>query len=131
VSAPVRCAHGLHTALPLPRPPVRAELEDGWTRIKAEGIDHLERLLDSGFNKQVQPFSHVVTVRLYNMCYHMCTQRAPKNWSEQMYARHGEAIRVYLRNKVLPALRHKRGDFLLLEMVTRWDQHKIMNRCVA
>ena len=58
----------------------------------------------------------------------MCTQRAPYNWSEQLYQRHGETISNYLTEFVLPALTNRHSDELLKEVVKRWNNHKIMNK---
>ena len=61
----------------------------------------------------------------------MCTQRAPYNWSRDLYLRHGETIEQYLRNTVLPALQNKTGQggtILLNELKHRWSNHLIMNK---
>lgn len=97
-------------------------------KIKREAIDKLASLLDSGFNSATTPFNNKEYAAIYHVCYHMCTQRSPYNWSEQLYTRHGETFREYLRSKVLPALRTKRDTFLLQELVARWENHKIMNK---
>lgn len=34
----------------------------------------------------------------------MCTQRAPYNWSEQLYLRHNSTFNEYLTEYALPAL---------------------------
>ena len=33
----------------------------------------------------------------YSICYNMCTQRTPYNWSEELYKRHGETVASYLQ----------------------------------
>jgi cullin 1 len=61
----------------------------------------------------------------------MCTQRAPYNWSRELYQRHGETIETYLTSNVLPALREKTGQggtVLLSELQARWFNHQIMNK---
>jgi cullin 1 len=86
----------------------------------------------------------------------MCTQKSPYNWSEQLYARHGQVrirffsshrtplhsfcltasfvLRVlqtmsaYLTDKVLPALKGLHGEPLLAEFVRRGENHAIMNK---
>lgn len=67
----------------------------------------------------------------YSICYDMCTQRSPYNWSRELYSRHGETIECYLTTKVLPALREKTGqggNVLLSELKSRWSNHQIMNK---
>lgn len=81
------------------------------------------------------------------MCYNMCTQRSPHNWSEQLYVRHkevsvlypidditssvycngGQAITDYLESTVLVALEPRRDEALLKELARRWANHGIMN----
>lgn len=104
------------------------DLDAGWARIKRDGTDRLERLLDSGFDRSVLPFKQAETMQLYHLVYTMASQKAPRNYSEQLYARHGDSIRRYLRRVVLPAMRHKRGEHLLADVVSRWELHKIHNR---
>jgi cullin 1 len=61
----------------------------------------------------------------------MCTQRSPRNWSRELYQRHGETIDRYLTTKVLPAIREnngKGGSILLKELQHRWINHQIMNK---
>lgn len=61
----------------------------------------------------------------------MCTQRAPYNHSQQLYANHGEIIKSYLERAVLPAIKLKQstgGVPLLEELKFRWDNHVIMNK---
>jgi uncharacterized protein YifE (UPF0438 family) len=48
----------------------------------------------------------------------MCTQRAPANYSQQIYARHGETLRRFLSQKTLPRLQHRHGEYLLAELGT-------------
>ena len=36
------------------------------------------------------------------ICYNMCTQKSPYNWSEQLYIRHGEVRACRPCNNVLP-----------------------------
>jgi cullin 1 len=85
----------------------------------------------------------------------MCTQKSPYNWSEQLYARHGQVrlrfyarwapslsfclitslivralqtMSAYLTDKVLPALKGLHGEPLLAEFVRRGENHAIMNK---
>jgi hypothetical protein len=39
-----------------------------------------------------------------------------------------QTFRDYLRDKVLPAVRDKHGEYLLVELVKQWEHHKIMNK---
>jgi len=111
-------------------------LEEGWEKIKNEGIKVLEEFLDSGHIRssvpqQVDPkkprnvFSKANYAELYTTVYNMCTQRTPNNWSEQLYRRYGEAMSDYIQRQVLPALREKSDIPLIKELLQRWNNHKI------
>ncbi|CAM9571939.1 unnamed protein product, partial [Discosporangium mesarthrocarpum] len=82
-----------------------------------------------GFDKKISRlFTPKDFMATYTTCYDMCTQRSPYNWSEQLYDRHGQTIRLYLSGTVVKALRDQHGEFLLKELVRRWSNHKIMNQ---
>lgn len=111
-------------------------LEDGWEKIKNEGIKVLEEFLDSGHIRTSVPqnndpkkprnvFSKANYAELYTTVYNMCTQRTPNNWSEQLYRRYGEAMSDYVQRQVLPALRDKTDIPLMKELLHRWSNHKI------
>mmetsp|Transcript_130355 Transcript_130355/g.325183 ORF Transcript_130355/g.325183 Transcript_130355/m.325183 type:complete len:754 (+) Transcript_130355:103-2364(+) len=111
-------------------------LEDGWEKIKNEGIKVLEEFLDTGHIRSTVPqntdpkkprnvFSKANYAELYTTVYNMCTQRTPNNWSEQLYRRYGEAMSEYVQRQVLPALREKTDIPLMKELLHRWSNHKI------
>lgn len=111
-------------------------LEDGWDKIKNEGIKVLEEYLDSGHIRSTVPqnqdpkkprnvFSKANYAELYTTVYNMCTQRTPNNWSEQLYRRYGEAMSDYVQRQVLPALKEKTNIALMKELLHRWSNHKI------
>lgn len=102
-------------------------LEEGWKQIR-EGIQKLEELLSSEFDRKIKPFTNAEYMNIYTVCYKMCAQRTPFNWSEPLYKRHQETFRDYLRDHVLSALTDRHGEYLLVELVKRWDHHKIMNK---
>lgn len=107
-------------------------LEEGWNNeIKKIALDPLEQMLDEGFKKNSKLFDNKDYSKIYTICYNMCTQKSPFNWSEQLYQRHGETIANYLSRKVLPALREKpqgQDEMLLSEFVTRGSNHLVMNQ---
>lgn len=105
-------------------------LETGWNQgIKKMALDPLEGMLEEGFKKS-KLFSNQDYVAVYSTCYNMCTQKAPHNWTDQIYQRHGESISNYLTNSVLPSLKdnEKSGENLLIEFVRRGENHKVMNK---
>ncbi|CAK4609205.1 hypothetical protein AeMF1_020873 [Aphanomyces euteiches] len=108
------------------------ELEEGWEKIKTKAIDVLLEILDKGFDKVTTcPFPPQQYMPIYTVCYDMCTQRTPYNWSAQLYTRHGETFEAYLRENVLPALQNQHDEFLLNELHRRWQNHKLMNKWMS
>ena len=61
----------------------------------------------------------------------MCTQKPPHDFSQQLYERYREAFNEYIASVVLPALNEKSGEFMLKELVRRWDDHKVMVRWLS
>jgi len=61
----------------------------------------------------------------------MCTQKAPYDFSEQLYERYEAAFNQYINAKVLPTLVEKQGEYMLKSLVMRWDNHKIMVRWLS
>lgn len=105
------------------------QLDDGWNlEIKAKALDPLESMLDEGFQGKTKLFSNREYVNIYTICYNMCTQRSPYNWSEQLYQRHGQQLSRYLQDNILPKLKNKHDEFLLHELVKSGENHKIMNK---
>ncbi len=105
-------------------------LEDGWTEIEQKAINVLENVLRDGFDtkqKAQKVFPPHAYVNIYTICYKMCTQSQPYNWSNELYKRHGDVIEEYIAGTVIPALNSKHGEYLLKELVRRWEDHKIMN----
>ncbi|KAH9328425.1 hypothetical protein KI387_000533, partial [Taxus chinensis] len=63
--------------------------------------------------------------------YNMCTQKPPQDYSQQLYDRYRESFEDYITSMVLPALREKHDEFMLRELVKRWENHKIMVRWLS
>lgn len=84
----------------------------------------------------------------------MCTQRPPNDFSQVLYDRYGTSFAEYMKNsvrkfllhfltvfslvcgfvgklQVLPALKEQHGEFMLHELVKRWDNHKLMVRYIS
>jgi cullin 1 len=61
----------------------------------------------------------------------MCTQKPPHDYSAQLYERYREAFNEYITTTVLPALREKHDEFMLRELVKRWENHKLMVRWLS
>ncbi|KAL5711512.1 Cullin-1 [Ranunculus cassubicifolius] len=102
------------------------QLEDGW-QIMSDGIAKLKKILEG----QPEQFRSDEYMTLYTAIYNMCTQKAPNDYSQQLYDRYREAFEEYINTDVLPSLREKHDEFLLRELVMRWGNHKIMIRWLS
>lgn len=76
----------------------------------------------------VTRFDNMEYMQVFRVCYFMCTQRSPHNFSEQLYERHGQYLRDYLRGRVLPGLRSQRDAQLLGELSKHWEAHQLQEK---
>lgn len=101
------------------------EFEDGMEKVDSE-FNRLCSILDEGLSRNTRPFNNKDYSEVYTMVYNMCIQRAPKNFSDRLYKEHGNMIERYLETSVVKCLRERHGEFLLKELVSRWERHEIM-----
>ncbi|GJP55653.1 hypothetical protein CLOM_g14596 [Closterium sp. NIES-68] len=102
-------------------------LEEGWEQMR-RGIDKLEKFLEGVPD---QRFTHEEYINLYTIIYNMCTQKHPQDYSQQLYDKYRGAFEDYIRAMVLPSLQEKHDEFMLKELVRRWDNHKLMVRWLS
>lgn len=108
------------------------EFDEGWAIVEEAAIAPLLRILDEGLTRNSSRlFNHVVYMQAYTVAYKLCTQRKPKNFSADLYQKHADTIRAYLASRVLPALRAKQGNALLLEFVNKWDLFLLLNKWMS
>ena len=106
---------------------VMYDLDSGWNdEIIPKAIEPLKVLLDEGIKGE--GLSNKAYAHTYSVCYNLCTQKHPYNYSVELYQRHGQVIVDYLTQTVVPSLHDKHDSFLLHEVCRRWSNHKIMNR---
>ncbi|KAI5059113.1 hypothetical protein GOP47_0025432 [Adiantum capillus-veneris] len=103
------------------------ELEQGWDFMR-KGISKLINLLEGVPEQQFNPEEYMM---LYTTIYNMCTQKPPQDYSQQLYDRYRESFEEYINEMVLPAIRDKHDEFMLRELVGRWDNHKVMVRWLS
>jgi len=103
-------------------------LEEGWDFMQ-KGILKLRNILEG--DKDEENFNPEEYINLYTTIYNMCTQKPPHDFSQQLYERYREAFNEYITSKVLPALQEKQGEYMLKELVKRWDNHKLMVRWLS
>ena len=106
---------------------VTYDFTTGWNdEILPKAIEPLKVLLDEGIKGE--GLSNQAYAHTYSVCYNLCTQKHPYNYSTELYERHGQVIVDYLSMTVVPSLHDKHDTFLLHEVCRRWSNHKIMNR---
>ncbi|KAA3469844.1 cullin-1-like isoform X1 [Gossypium australe] len=98
------------------------EFDQGWGEME-KGIEKLKRILAG---EKETPFTLREYMALYTTIYNMCNQKAPHNYSEQLYDKYKETLDEYITSIVLPSLKDKHDEFMLRELVERWPNHKIM-----
>ncbi|GLJ46218.1 hypothetical protein SUGI_0973740 [Cryptomeria japonica] len=103
------------------------DLEQGWEFMQ-KGIKKLINILEGVPEQQ---FNSEEYMMLYTTIYNMCTQKPPQDYSQQLYDRYRESFEDYITTMVLPALREKHDEFMLRELVRRWENHKIMVRWLS
>ncbi|KAL9649739.1 hypothetical protein ABK040_009554 [Willaertia magna] len=105
-----------------------ANLESSWKFLK-EGVNKLIEYLDSNLKK---PFNNAEYSNLYTMVYNLCTQKVDtgelQNYgpTEILYDRYKKVVSEYLKDRVVPSLKEKQGEILLVESVKRWRDHLIV-----
>ncbi|KAM7264731.1 hypothetical protein ACFE04_002414 [Oxalis oulophora] len=103
------------------------ELDVGWAAMEI-GIDKLKNILEG---LPEPPFNSAEYMTLYTTIYNMCIQKQPHDYSQQLYEKYGKEFSMYIPSTVLPLLREKHDEFMLIELVKRWKNHKIMVRWLS
>ncbi|KAF9590502.1 hypothetical protein IFM89_035609 [Coptis chinensis] len=65
---------------------------------------------------------------LYTTIYYMCIQRPPHDYSEQLHDWYKTVIEDYIAETVLQSIQEKHSEYMLKELVQRWNRHKVMVR---
>ncbi|RYR76359.1 hypothetical protein Ahy_A01g000947 isoform F [Arachis hypogaea] len=94
-------------------------LEQGWDFMQ-KGITKLKIILEEGLPEP--HFSSEDYMMLYT---------PPHDYSQQLYDKYKEVFEEYIQSTVLPSLREKHDEFMLIELVKRWANHKIMVRWLS
>ncbi|KMZ75284.1 putative Cullin-1 [Zostera marina] len=103
------------------------DLEQGWDFMQ-KGITKLKNILEGEAEPQFRSNDYMM---LYTTIYNMCTQKPPHDYSQQLYDKYREAFQDYITSMVLPSLREKHDEFMLRELVKRWENHKLMVRWLS
>jgi len=104
-------------------------LDEGWKKINTNGILKLHRIIKNArCGGEVEKFSHQEYADLYTTIYNMCIQKLPHCYTPQLYRKYETSINEYLSTVVLPALESNSNEYLVKEVVVRWEDHKIMKK---
>eukprot|EP00181_Compsopogon_caeruleus_P003026 CAMPEP_0184677804 /NCGR_PEP_ID=MMETSP0312-20130426/396_1 /TAXON_ID=31354 /ORGANISM="Compsopogon coeruleus, Strain SAG 36.94" /LENGTH=776 /DNA_ID=CAMNT_0027125917 /DNA_START=44 /DNA_END=2374 /DNA_ORIENTATION=+ len=106
------------------------ELEEGWRFLQEHGLGPVEACLDSQKDSR-SVHKPAEWMKLYTTVYLMCTQKVPAGFKTQLYEKVGEAMNQFLMRKTLPALRLQHDQFMLKELVRRWENHKNLVKWVT
>ncbi|GMH29301.1 hypothetical protein Nepgr_031144 [Nepenthes gracilis] len=93
-----------------------------------KGITKLKNILEGLPEPQFNSEDYMM---LYTTIYNMCTQKPPHDYSQQLYDKYRESFEEYIASTVLPSLREKHDEFMLRELVKRWQNHKVMVRWLS
>ncbi|KAF9591386.1 hypothetical protein IFM89_004071 [Coptis chinensis] len=102
-------------------------LEEGWEFME-KGITKLKRILEGYPEPQ---FSSEEYMQFYTTVNVMCTQKPPYDFPQQLYEMYKKTFDEYMDVTVLPSIQEKSDDYMLRELVKRWNNHKVMVRWLS
>ncbi|KAF9611294.1 hypothetical protein IFM89_029732 [Coptis chinensis] len=103
------------------------ELEEGW-ELMQKGVTKLKNILVGVLESQFNSGDYMT---LYTTIYNMCIQRPPHDYSEQLHDRYKTVFEDYIAETVLQSIQEKHDEYMLKELVQRWNNHKVMLIAVA
>ncbi|KAL4633470.1 hypothetical protein ACB092_04G125400 [Castanea dentata] len=103
-------------------------VEEGWEYMRNNGILKLIRILEG---RSEPSFTIAESMMLYTTVYNMCNQHPRPDNSEKVYKKYQEVFEEYIIPKVLPSIKEKHGEIMLMELVKRWVNHKVMIRWLS
>ncbi|KAF9591384.1 hypothetical protein IFM89_004069 [Coptis chinensis] len=103
------------------------ELEEGW-ELMQKGVTKLKNILVGLPEPQFNSGDYMT---LYTTIYNMCTQRSPHDYSEQLHDRYKTVFEDYIAETVLQSIQEKHDEYMLKELVQRWNNHKVMVRWLS
>ncbi|KAK4487293.1 hypothetical protein RD792_006100 [Penstemon davidsonii] len=104
------------------------EFNVGWSDFMKKGMSRLKTILEGN---EENSFTSEEYMTLYTIIYNMCTQKPPYDHSQKLYDKYKECMNEYIIVTVLPSLRKKHNEFMLMELVRRWSNHKVMVRWLS
>ncbi|KAI9114360.1 hypothetical protein K1719_014588 [Acacia pycnantha] len=102
--------------------------EQGWGLMQ-EAIMKLKNILE-GLSDE-KSFTTEEYMKQYTTIYDMCCQKVPCDFNKELYEKYKETFDEYLNSSVWPSLRDKHHEFILRELLKRWNNHKVMTRWLS
>ncbi|THU47451.1 hypothetical protein C4D60_Mb09t15660 [Musa balbisiana] len=100
------------------------DLEEGLELVQ-KGITKLTNILEG----RAEPsFITDECMMLYTTIFNIASRNYPHDHSQLLYDKYRELLEEYLTSEALPALSEKYDEFMLLELVHRWKNYKVMVR---
>ena len=103
--------------------------DDGRVKLHA-GVQKMIDIIEGGFTSS---FTYREHMELYSLVYTMCTQKAPRNYSPEIYQEYDNILRDYCTQEILPVIQARvaqSDDAFLAEFIKRWKNHKLLVRQV-
>ncbi|CAL9088056.1 unnamed protein product [Musa acuminata var. zebrina] len=100
------------------------DLEEGLELVQ-KGITKLTNILEG----RAEPsFITDECMMLYTTIFNIASRNHPQDHSQLLYDKYRELLEDYLTSEALPALSEKHDEVMLLELVHRWKNYKVMVR---
>ena len=103
--------------------------DDGRAKLHC-GVQKMIDIIEGGFTSS---FTYREHMELYSLVYTMCTQKAPRNFSPEIYQEYENILRDYCVLEILPVIQARisqSDDAFLAEFIKRWKNHKLLVRQV-
>ncbi|KAJ3669273.1 hypothetical protein LUZ60_011223 [Juncus effusus] len=110
----------------------QVDIETGWATLQ-KGIDKLVSFIDNNGvkpNPTESPFTADEYMLLYTTVYDLC-RRGTETHIKELYNRYKIVFQDYIRSRVLPSLKGRKGEYLLREFIKKWYEHLFMVRCLS
>jgi cullin 1 len=103
------------------------DFEASWSNLYKEAIIPLINFLeDSNKINNNKLFQNDTYIKIYTICYNICTQRHPYNFSSKLYNKYKEFLSDYLTYNISFKLKTTYDESLLIHFIKYYDNQKIM-----
>ncbi|KAI4345437.1 hypothetical protein L6164_012562 [Bauhinia variegata] len=102
--------------------------EEQWPLLQA-AVDKLINQIEEGIDNSI--FSSEDYMSHYTIVHQLCTDRQGEKNSKLLYDQYKKVFEEYINSTVLPFLREKNDELLLMELVRRWSNYKTMTKWLS